>query len=104
MEESSRLCSLTFTSRSFIASVIVWGGMGYVNPRAMVEAQLECVGEHDAHIVPKTAMEIEATMRLWLLPWMEAGLSLHQKSPLHRCLYKYDSSRQGMYILCAPIN
>lgn len=112
MEESSRLGSLTFTSRSFIAGVIEWGGMGYVNPWAMVEAQLEYVGEHDAHIVPKTAMKSEATMRLWLLLWMEeARSSPHQKFSFARCLYNYDSSREEgiifkeIYLLCcASIN
>ena len=43
------------------AGVIERGGAGYVKPRAMVKAQLECAGRHGAHIVPETAVEIEAT-------------------------------------------
>lgn len=37
------------------------GGAGYVNPRALVQAQLEVAAKHDALIVTETAVSIEPT-------------------------------------------
>lgn len=43
------------------AGVMEAGGAGYVNPRAMVKAQLQVAGKHGAEIVPETAVKIEPT-------------------------------------------
>lgn len=43
------------------AGVMEAGGAGYVNPRAMVRAQLAVAAKHGAEIVPETAVKVEAS-------------------------------------------
>lgn len=43
------------------AGVMEQGGAGYVNPRAMVKAQLEIARKHGANLVMETAVKIEGT-------------------------------------------
>lgn len=43
------------------AGLVEGGGAGYVNPRALVQAQLEVAAKHDALIVTETAVSIEPT-------------------------------------------
>lgn len=49
-----------FRFEDFQAGVMEEGGAGYVNPRAMVKAQLELAAEHGAHVLTETVVKIEA--------------------------------------------
>lgn len=42
------------------AGVIEEGGAGYVNPRAMVNAQLEIAAKHGAHVVTETVVKVQS--------------------------------------------
>ena len=68
----------------------------------MVKSQLECVGKHDAHIVPNgTRNWSYIHMTMWLLLQMGGGLSPYRRFSFAPMLIQKKISREGTvkYIL-----